>query len=56
MPGGPTTPLNDYALLGAIMEAKEGSVFVKFTGPQGVVQAAREKFVEFVTDATKTRK
>ena len=40
MPGGPTTPMSDYALIGAIMEATEGSVFVKFVGPEKVVKGA----------------
>jgi hypothetical protein len=56
MPGGPTTPMNDFALIGAIMEATEGSVFVKFVGPEKVVKGAHDKFVQFITDATKTRK
>ena len=56
MPGGPTTAMEDYALIGAIMEATEGSVFAKFTGPAKVVKAEKDKFIQFVTDATKTRK
>jgi hypothetical protein len=56
MPGGPVTPKNDFALIGAIMEAKEGSVFVKFTGPEKVVKGARDKFVQFITEATTAKK
>jgi hypothetical protein len=56
MPGGPTTPMENFALMGAIMEAKEGSVFVKFVGPEKIVKGARDKFIQFITDATKTRK
>src|SRR3954471_11333680 len=56
MPGGPTTAMENFALLGAIMEAKEGSVFVKFVGPAAVVKAEKEKFSTFIADAAKTRK
>ena len=41
MPGGPTTPLKDYAMRGAILESPAGDVYVKMTGPQGVVKARR---------------
>lgn len=52
MPGGPTTPLDGYALRGAILEdAEGGNVFVKMTGPAGVVQAARPSFDEMVRAA-----
>lgn len=41
MPGGPTTPMENYALRGAILEdADGGNVFVKMTGPAAVVSAA----------------
>lgn len=56
MPGGPTTPMSDFALHGAIMEGKEGSTFVKFTGPEKVVKGAGDKFIKFVTDATAAKK
>src|ERR1044071_4291273 len=32
MPGGPTTPMNGYALCGAILEGADGNVFIKMTG------------------------
>ena len=44
MPGGPTTPKNDYALFGAIVEAPEGAWFFKMTGPMATVKKAREEF------------
>jgi hypothetical protein len=44
MPGGPTTPKADYALLGAIVEAPDGSWFFKLTGPVKTVTKAREEF------------
>jgi hypothetical protein len=56
MPGGPTTAMKDYALLGAILESPEGLVFVKLTGPAEVVKANRQKFVDFVKDAAQTAK
>jgi hypothetical protein len=51
MPGAATAPLSDYALLGAILEDAGGNVFVKMTGPKATVQAAREKFLEFLASA-----
>ena len=41
MPGGPTTPLKDYAMRGAILESPAGDVYVKMTGPQGRGKARR---------------
>ena len=56
MPGGATTPLENYALLGAILaDENSGDVFVKMTGPQAVVQAASELFTEMITQAAATR-
>ena len=51
MPGGPTTPKTNYALLGAIIENKEGDVFVKMTGPAALVKASRQKFLDFLATA-----
>lgn len=56
MPGGQATPLSDYALLGAILENAGGNVFVKMTGPAGVVKAKHDQFVEFITGAAKALK
>jgi hypothetical protein len=56
MPGQPTTPMANYALVGAIMQGKEGSVFVKMTGPAALVKDARGKFDEFIATAAKSRK
>ena len=56
MPGGTTTPLENYALFGAILaDENSGDVFVKMTGPQAVVQAASELFTEMITQAAATR-
>jgi len=51
MPGGPTTPKTNYALLGAIIEHKDGDVFVKMTGPAALVKASRQKFLDFLATA-----
>jgi hypothetical protein len=56
MPGGPTTPMANYALLGAILESGEGNVFVKMTGPAELVKSKHQQFVDFVTAAAKTAK
>jgi hypothetical protein len=53
MPGGPTTPMPEYALCGAVMETAEGSVFVKMTGPNAVVKASTEAFKKMISDAAK---
>lgn len=49
MPGGPTTPLADYGLQGAILESAQGDVFIKMTGPAAVVKAAAADFEALVT-------
>ena len=54
MPGGPTTPMPDYGLCGAILESADGSVFVKMTGPNAIVKASTEAFKKMVSDAAKT--
>jgi hypothetical protein len=54
MPGGPTTPLSGYALLGAILEGVEGNVFIKMTGPDAAVRAASPAFEALVEKAAKS--
>lgn len=56
MPGGPTTPMEGYKLLGAILESEEGAVFAKMTGPDATVTAAEPKFMEFITKAAGSAK
>ena len=52
MPGGPTTPLDNYALEGAILEdSQKGDVFVKMTGPAELVATATPIFREMVRAA-----
>ncbi len=47
-PGGPMMKSqgkkDDYGLLGAIVEAPEGSVFFKCTGPSNTISSAEEEF------------
>jgi hypothetical protein len=54
MPGGPTTPMEGYALCGAILESATGNVFIKMTGPNAVVKASTDAFKKMVSDAAKT--
>jgi hypothetical protein len=57
MPGGPTTPLENYALLGAILgDDQNGDVFVKMTGPAAVVESAKPMFSEMVRTAAASRR
>ncbi len=51
MPGGPQTPKTGYALAGAIVEDDGGSVFIKFTGPKPLVEAATADFKKLVATA-----
>jgi hypothetical protein len=51
MPGGPTTPLEGQALLGAILESPEGDVFLKMTGPAPTVEKAEPAFVGMIRAA-----
>ena len=53
MPGGPSTPMNGYALCGAILASPDGDVYVKMTGPEAVVKSATEAFKKMVSEAAK---
>lgn len=44
----------DYRMLGAIIEAPQGPVFFKLTGPQDVVAGAQENFNQLVHSVQKT--
>ncbi len=44
MPGGPTTPMTNYGMYGAILESPQGDVFIKLTGPADLVNAAATNF------------
>ena len=51
MPGGEAKPMENHALLGAMIENPGGLVFVKMTGPIETVKGTREKFIEFLKTA-----
>jgi hypothetical protein len=51
MPGGPTTPMKNYALRGAILESPSGDVYVKMTGPEAVVKRAEPALEKMVREA-----
>ncbi|MBI68416.1 MAG: hypothetical protein CMJ38_00030 [Phycisphaerae bacterium] len=50
-PFGPKTPKEGYALLGAIIEGKQGAIFVKMTGPEAAVKANSDKMRAMVESA-----
>jgi hypothetical protein len=48
-PGGQTKKMENYAMLGAILELADGStVFIKMTGPQSVVADEKEAFLAMI--------
>ena len=51
MPGGPTTPMKNYAMRGAILESSSGDVYVKMTGPKEVVKGAAPALEKMVRGA-----
>ena len=51
MPGGPTTPLPNQALHGAILQHADGDVYVKMTGPEAIVKGAAEAFQKIISGA-----
>jgi hypothetical protein len=53
MPGGPQTPMPNYALMGAIIESDEGRVFVKMTGPRDLTRSATADFRKMIEGALK---
>lgn len=55
--GGPTSAaptVNDYRLLGAIIEGPSGNVFIKFTGPSKTMAANQPKFQQLLDSFEKT--
>ena len=52
-PFGTKVPKEGYALLGAIIEGKQGAIFVKMTGPEAVVEANADKMRAMVAGALK---
>ena len=53
MPGGPKTPQPGTMLLGAIIESRDGAVFLRCTGPVETVQAGSKTFRSLVESAVK---
>jgi hypothetical protein len=53
MPGGPTTPIPGYALIGAILESDQGNVFVRMTGPKELVKSAMADFKKMIESGPK---
>jgi hypothetical protein len=47
----PKTPQPGSAMIGAILESEEGSVFVKFTGPEKDIDASKEAFLKLLGTA-----
>lgn len=52
-PFGPKTPKKGFAMFAAIIEGKQGAIFVKMTGPQATVSANTDKLRVMVTGALK---
>ena len=44
MAGGPMQTLEDYMLLGAVIQGPDANWFFKFTGPKATVDANRSEF------------
>lgn len=53
MPGGPKTPLQNHMLLGAIVEAEQGSVFARLTGPAALAKSSQQEFRNMVESGLK---
>ncbi len=52
-PGGPFTPMKDHALLGAIVEGGDGSVFIRLTAPKDLAKSSTDEFKKMVEGALK---
>ena len=50
-PFGPKTPKPGYSLMGAIVEGRQGSIFLKMVGQTKAVQAFEKPLVEMVKNA-----
>ena len=53
MPGGAKTPRPNSMLLGAILESPQGNVFVRMTGPAGLVKEGQGEFRKMIESAVK---
>ena len=52
-PGGPKSAKPNFVLMGAILESKQGNVFIKMTGPSALTKAAIPTFKKMVEDAVR---
>lgn len=48
MPGGPTSPKENYGLYAAVVETPSGAYFFKMTGPKETVTQEEKNFVELL--------
>lgn len=48
MPGGPTTPKENYGLYAAVVETPSGAYFFKMTGPKETVTQEEHNFLELL--------
>ena len=53
LPSGAKTSMPNHALLGAIVEGEEGSVFIKLTGPKALAKSAEADFKKMIEGALK---
>ncbi len=53
MPGGLKTPLQNHMLVGAIVEAEQGSVFARLTGPASLAKSSQQEFRSMVESGLK---
>lgn len=53
VPGTPPTPKPGFALLGAIVEGEDGSVFARLTGPAALTKGARADFEKMIESGLK---
>ena len=51
MPGGPKTPQPGTMLQGGIVETPDANVFIRLTGPVGLVKAAQDDFRKMAESA-----
>ncbi|MBI5386379.1 MAG: hypothetical protein HZA90_17045 [Verrucomicrobia bacterium] len=56
MMGHPTAAIPNAMLLGAIIESKDGNVFIKLTGPAALVKASKDEFTKMTESAVKEQK
>ncbi|MFM1560196.1 MAG: hypothetical protein VCA73_09565 [Roseibacillus sp.] len=54
-PGDVPILIPGWALLGAIIESKQGAIFAKFTGPRATVEANSKAFRKMITAAKPTK-